>query len=66
MAMVHLQALECMASPTFLIMPGDLFERDKAEAADLIKAGYAIAVDTLPQKDDEHADKPTTRKRAAK
>jgi len=55
-----------MASPTFLIMPGDLFERDKAEAHDLIKAGYAIAVDTLPQKDDEHADKPTTRKRAAK
>lgn len=65
MAMVHLQALECMASPTFLIMPGDLFERDKAEAADLIKAGYAIAVDTLPHKDEEHADKPT-RKRAAK
>jgi hypothetical protein len=66
MSMVQLQALECMAAPTFLIMPGDLFERDKAEAHDLVKAGYAIVVEGQPHKDEDHSDKPTRKVRGHK
>jgi hypothetical protein len=66
MMKVQLQALECMAAPTFLIMPGDLFERDKAEAHDLVKAGYAIIVDGQPHKDEDHHDKPTRKPRGHK
>ena len=66
MSMVQLQALECMAAPTFLIMPGDLFERDKDEARDLVKAGYAIVVESHPHKDEDHSDKPTRKVRGHK
>lgn len=62
--MVKIQLLECMASPTSLWMAGDIIERDKAEAADLVKAGLAIPVDDHIEKHDE--DHKPTRKRAAK
>lgn len=42
--LVKLQALECMASPSFLIQPGDIFERDQNEANDLVAAKLAIIV----------------------
>ncbi len=60
--MVKLQAIECMAGPSFLIQPGDLFERDAAEAADLVKAKIAVIVENTEEHSEIHHDEKPSRK----